>query len=167
MGIGLLAVDTTPNFPAAVDTASNFPLDNRSPIRVWSAFWAQKLVRALSRWDGRCSINHSLVRLKGPFLGADLASRTAGRAERVKGAEQDRSHAQRSEHGEDLPFEALERPSYNCESGGTDSNSRGLLNSREDLTRRGVCASFRRRALCGRRYVRCDREWRQQASGRR
>ena len=78
--------------------------------QVWLELWAQKLVTALSRWDGRCSINHSLVRLKGPFLGADLASRTAGRAERVKGAERDRSHAQRSEHGEDLPFEALEHP---------------------------------------------------------
>ena len=55
-------------------------------------------------------INHSLVRLKGPFLGADLASRTAGRAERVKGAERDRSHAQRSEHGEDPPFDAPEHP---------------------------------------------------------
>src|SRR3954447_1174174 len=34
----------------------------------------------------------------------------AGSAGRVKGAKRDRSHAQRSEHGEDPPFDAPERP---------------------------------------------------------
>jgi hypothetical protein len=39
--------------------------------------------------------DHSLVRLKRPFLGADLRQGYAGSAGRVKGAQRDRSHAQR------------------------------------------------------------------------
>jgi len=38
------------------------------------------------------------------------AIETAGRARRLKGAKRDRSHAQRSEHGEDQPFDAPEHP---------------------------------------------------------
>ena len=38
------------------------------------------------------------------------AFRIAGSAGRVKGAKRDRSHAQRSEHGQDPPFDAPEHP---------------------------------------------------------
>src|SRR5260370_41847078 len=38
------------------------------------------------------------------------AFRIAGSARRVKGAKRDRRHAQRSEHGEDPPFDAPEHP---------------------------------------------------------
>src|ERR1700745_4396140 len=45
------------------------------------------------------------------------AFRIAGSAGRVKGAKRDRSHAQRSEHGEDPPFGAPEHPADNCQRG--------------------------------------------------
>src|ERR1700746_4131019 len=45
------------------------------------------------------------------------AFRIAGSAGRAKGAKRDRSHAQRSEHGEDPPFGAPEHPADNCQRG--------------------------------------------------
>src|ERR1700712_1764273 len=59
-----------------------------------------------------------MVVINRPFLGdtertipwSRPAVILAGSAGRVKGAKRDRSHAQRSEHGEDPPFDAPEHP---------------------------------------------------------
>jgi hypothetical protein len=58
--------------------------------------------KQVERWSGK--IHRSLTGLELPFLEAELRSGSLGARERVKGAKRDRSHAKRSEHGENQPF---------------------------------------------------------------
>src|SRR3954466_7669240 len=65
-----------------------------------------------------CRCRSTTVVINPPFPGetertipwSRPAVSSAGSKGRVKGAKRDRSHAQRSEHGEDRPFDAPERP---------------------------------------------------------